>query len=571
MIFMKRQWILGKSKQLLGMILGLLLTMAAHAQAPNWQLAVGLHSTPGDDCIVKATATDAAGNVYLTGVFSGTASFGRLRLTSAAPYDMFVVKWSPATNDFEWAQQCGGADSDDARAIAVNGSSVYIAGYVGGTGSLSASFGGIVVNVANYGSAFVAKLADNGTSSSFVWAKATDGMGTADANGIAVQNTSVYVTGSFSDVAQFDNLFLTCAGSINNRDVYVAKLADAGASARFVWAQRAGGDESETTSAVAVQGNNVYVGGWFASAPADFGNSNLNAVGNHDGFVAKLIDAGSSSSFAWAKQMGGVSRDQVNALAVRGANVYAAGYYGGATAAFGPIVLANVGSSDLFVARLTDAGATSSIAWAAGGGGAGTDEARAVAVSGANVYVGGLFSGSAVTFGPFVVAASATQNKLLLAKLVDTGAATTYSWVQQVAGQSSEIASALAVYGTRVYATGLISVGTQFGSFAPLPVGSFLAAISDQTLATALSVVGANGVAAYPNPAHATVAVSVPAAGSLTTATLTLTDALGRVVRTQSLRLATAADLDLTGLAPGLYQVRVQAGGQQWSQRLVVE
>ena len=76
-------------------------------------------------------------------------------------------------------------------------------------------------------------------------------------------------------------------------------------------------------------------------------------------------------------------------------------------------------------------------------------------------------------------------------------------------------------------------------------------------------------LALYPSPARSRVVVQVPAPfGSQ--ATLTLSDALGRIIRTQLVK-DTTPELDLRDLAPGLYLVRLQAGRQQLSQRLVVE
>ncbi|MDO7873368.1 FG-GAP-like repeat-containing protein [Hymenobacter sp. ASUV-10] len=79
---------------------------------------------------------------------------------------------------------------------------------------------------------------------------------------------------------------------------------------------------------------------------------------------------------------------------------------------------------------------------------------------------------------------------------------------------------------------------------------------------------------AFPNPAHGLALVQLPAAATATPATLTLLDALGRPVRTETAALATYATahpLDLTGLAPGLYLVRLAANGTTATQRLVVE
>ncbi|GAA3984946.1 T9SS type A sorting domain-containing protein [Hymenobacter antarcticus] len=54
-------------------------------------------------------------------------------------------------------------------------------------------------------------------------------------------------------------------------------------------------------------------------------------------------------------------------------------------------------------------------------------------------------------------------------------------------------------------------------------------------------------------------------------ATLVLLDAVGRVARTALSPAGVAYPLDLTGLAPGIYALRVQTGEAQAVERLVVE
>jgi hypothetical protein len=74
----------------------------------------------------------------------------------------------------------------------------------------------------------------------------------------------------------------------------------------------------------------------------------------------------------------------------------------------------------------------------------------------------------------------------------------------------------------------------------------------------------------FPTPAHGQVHIRTPFIWGDCPLTLAILDALGRPVRTQTAAGA-KTDLDLTGLAPGLYAVRVAAGGATATQRLVVE
>jgi len=76
---------------------------------------------------------------------------------------------------------------------------------------------------------------------------------------------------------------------------FVAKLLDTGNAGTFAWAQSFGGGFSRST-ALAVAGANVYVAGSF-NGITSFGNLSLIHPGTNvaNGFVAKLMAAGSSS------------------------------------------------------------------------------------------------------------------------------------------------------------------------------------------------------------------------------------------------------------------------------------
>ncbi|MDJ0365888.1 T9SS type A sorting domain-containing protein [Hymenobacter sp. H14-R3] len=66
-----------------------------------------------------------------------------------------------------------------------------------------------------------------------------------------------------------------------------------------------------------------------------------------------------------------------------------------------------------------------------------------------------------------------------------------------------------------------------------------------------------------PNPAHGRAQLLGPAAGPVAGQ---LFDSQGRLVRT-----TTSAEVELAGLAPGLYLLRAAAGGATRTLRLVVE
>jgi hypothetical protein len=321
----------------------------------------------------QATTLAVSGtSVYVAGNFgSTTAAFGSTTLANAGTFvgtdDVFVAKLTDAgsTGSFAWAQRAGGGNIDGANMLAVSGTSVYVAGIFD---SPTAGFG--LTTLTNAGSntadGFVAKLTDAGNTGSFAWAQRAGGMGNDYANALAVSGTSVYVTGSFgSPTAGFGLTTLTNAGSMNTADVFVAKLTDAGNAGSFAWAQRAGGTGSDNAISLAMSGTSVYVAGGFNSPTAGFGLTTLTNAGNtstDDVFVAKLTDAGSTGSFAWAQRAGGTGNDYANALAVSGPSVYVAGYFGSSTADFSAITLLNSSFRLGFLASLTDATLTATTA-----------------------------------------------------------------------------------------------------------------------------------------------------------------------------------------------------------------
>ncbi|MCH8890811.1 MAG: hypothetical protein IH827_07025, partial [Myxococcales bacterium] len=82
-------------------------------------------------------AVDAAGNVYTTGFFLGTADFdpgpGTFNLTSAGSVDVFVQKLDTAGNPV-WAVGMGGTGTDQGLGVAVDGAgNVYTSGFFQGT------------------------------------------------------------------------------------------------------------------------------------------------------------------------------------------------------------------------------------------------------------------------------------------------------------------------------------------------------------------------------------------------------------------------------------------------------
>ena len=84
--------------------------------AVNWARRFG---GPGDENAFDL-AVDAAGNIVISGWFSGTVDFGGVSLTSRGATDMMVAKYD-AAGRLIWARSFGGAAGDGGNEIATTG------------------------------------------------------------------------------------------------------------------------------------------------------------------------------------------------------------------------------------------------------------------------------------------------------------------------------------------------------------------------------------------------------------------------------------------------------------------
>ncbi|MBF9141730.1 T9SS type A sorting domain-containing protein [Hymenobacter properus] len=564
----------------------LLLGSAARAQVPAWQAAMGFSGNYAHT-VVKDMATDAAGNLYLLGEFDASVTFGNTTLVAGAT-DVFVAKWSPVSNGFLWAQKLGGSYVETAAAIAVSGTSVYI------SGSFNSPFvqvgNGIVLQNAQGGfqvssDLFVAKLTDAGTNADFVWAeRAGRGSTYSDkAYALAVSGASLYLSCSLSPTATYSNAAIPIQlppNAASPYGSYLVKLMDSGPSCAISWVQRAG----SYGTGVAVVGRNVYATGTYTGTE-NFGATVLSSSSSK-GFVAKLVDAGLSSRYVWAQEVP-VQLSVPPKASIQGSDtvVYIAGTFAG-TLSQGGSTLTSAGGDDVLVEKLLDAGTSPRFIWAQRAGGPGPEFLTALMTRGTEVFIAGEFNSQAADFGSATLA-NAVLGDAFVAKLTDGGNTGNFAWAQQAGGPDEDQANALTISGTSLYVGGFYghnalarhSSSASFGnlmlSYTNPPSANslfyvgFFASLANALLTSNVTRGLAESITLFPNPAHNRATVQLPAGTG--PATLTVLDALGRAVRTQATTANAATELDLTGLAPGLYAVRVQAGGATATQRLVVE
>jgi len=260
----------------------------------------------------EGVSVDGTGSALVTGYFNGSVTFGTIAMVSGGKDDIFVAKVDPA-GKFLWARSAGGTGDDSGMGYGISADrkgNSYVTGSFSGVASfgsttLSSPPGCRTSTCIQNSLVFVAKVDPAGK---FLWAISagktlSTGPGNpgdrwdASGTGISVDSSgNSYVTGYFFGPATHGGAAFGTAAvtSKGEYDIFVFKVGPTG---KLDWVKTAGGgaigshlDESGEGISVDVTGNS-YVTGVF-SGTATFGSTTLVSVGDPDAFVWK-IGAGS--------------------------------------------------------------------------------------------------------------------------------------------------------------------------------------------------------------------------------------------------------------------------------------
>jgi hypothetical protein len=342
------------------------------AQNPAYQFALGLGSSGVD--AASEIATDANGNLYVTGKFSGVVDFdasaATLNLTAAGSTDAFVAKFDSGGNTL-WAFNIGGTGGDAGTSLAIDGGgNIVVRGEFANTVDFDPGAGTANLTAVGTSNMFLAKYTAAGN---WVWSFGLP-VGQSYGKGLAIDGSSnIVVCGNFRGAVDMNpgagTAILQAAQSAsNNPDLFVARYSATGG---YLSAFRVGGADFETANAVAIDNaGNIFVAGYFGSTGGSAVNfnpftgpkANLTSKGGPDMFLAKY----STTKCLWAFNVGGSGADQILRITTDGSNVVVCGMFNG-TADFNPGSGTNnlvaQSSQDAFVARYTSSGAYS---WAVG-------------------------------------------------------------------------------------------------------------------------------------------------------------------------------------------------------------
>ena len=300
----------------------------------------------------------------------------------------------PQPPTFNWANTIPGTVESIQRGMVVDAAgNVFITGMFFGTVDFDPGVGVANITPVPYGcNVYIAKYDINGN---YLWAKNIPITASYGGGGITIDaSNNVFITGYFSGTNQdFDpNAGTAYLNSAGGNDIYFAKYD---ANGNYLWAKQLGstGDDRGIEISTDATGNVFLIGNFSASVDFDpaAGITNLTSVGAADIFIAKY---NSSGIFQWTKQIGGALADDVRDIAFdNSGNIYLTGNFSG-TADFDPGVsvvnLVSSGGSDIFISKYD---ANGNYLWSNKFGGTGTDGGSALkADATGNILVTGIFA-----------------------------------------------------------------------------------------------------------------------------------------------------------------------------------
>ncbi len=320
----------------------LCLPTVTHAQVAEWVTPMGGTS----DDIGRCITTDAAGNVFTTGYFQGTATFtsavpgsNNVSFTSTGSYDIFVTKQDP-TGRLIWAKKYGGGGDDRGNGIVADAyGHLYVTGQVANNATFAPGAGTVTTSGLDV---FLLKI---DTAGNYLWVKTASGPGTNDfAFKVALDPwNGVYLGGQFNSSGAgliFGSTALTTSGG---GDAFVAKADTAG---NFIWAKKVGGNADDIAYTItADRKGGVVIAGAIRSlnitvAPGI--SISAASSGIDDAWVARLDTAG---NFKWASRWGNSTADIAWSVATdEDGNIYTAGTFIGSRIDFDP----GSGAADTF-------------------------------------------------------------------------------------------------------------------------------------------------------------------------------------------------------------------------------
>lgn len=497
------------------------------AQNFNWATAAG---GIGND-VGTAIATDADGNIYVTGNISGSGYFGN-QFVSGTVFEVFLAKYS-ASGNIIWAKTYGGLKNEKAFSISVTSNAVYLCGYFEGT----ANFGNTAITSVGGYDVFVMKTDLNGNE---IWTKQAGGVNDDIAYGIATDgNENVYVCGNYKTAMNIGNFALNTTNLFNESFLFsLDKNGD------FRWAKSSKGNNNNSAFGIAWnKGNGLSVCGFLGSNFSIDSITVASQTSSYDAFVGGFDLNG---NLQWLTTTGSAAEDQAMAVVCdNSGNTFITGYIGG-TVTNAVASLPFNGWNDVFVSKLNTAG---EMLWMRQAGGPKLDLGTGIAIDEKdNVYVTGMFENN-IEFNTSQL--TDADRGVFLASYTNNG---NFRFAQAAGDVQTDAALAVAIKNNSAFLTGYYLFKCKFGNF-ELPYADFFNIfIASYSIPQVLSINNEkkHQLNIYPNPTSKTLKIETTENTRVAIFNLQATQMLAMEITQLN------NTIDLSSLADGCYFVKIE-------------
>ncbi len=321
--------------------------------------------------------TDDAGNLFVTGYYFGTATFGASTINSVAgTQDVFIAKYTVG-GALQWVRSVGGNDAETGYGITSDhNGNVIITGQFKGTATFGTTTFTSMLNPLTGLRSFDIFIIKYDPSGNFIWAE--QGKAKYDDRGLDVAvdlNNNIFVVGQFSDTVVFDaihnnavmnagylikydpngneqwfvkmsalqtivygiavdtnddivitgdykgNLAIFTSPIIYNTSAYTNKIfiAKFNSSGNVLWVDNDGSDNEITSKSVALDNaGNIYIAGLFKCRfdeySQPYGTGVFYSSGYRDVFITKYSASGTRQ---WFKQFGSNKDDYCSGITIK--------------------------------------------------------------------------------------------------------------------------------------------------------------------------------------------------------------------------------------------------------------
>jgi hypothetical protein len=459
---------------------------------------------------------DAAGDLYITGEFRDSVTFGTVVLTESSFGSPYYAKYD-TSGTLLWAFKDKGGDG-----ILSDGASAQY--------------------LWNNENARIQKVRADG---SLIWDKAmftTASFGSVGIMGVYPKGDRLYVTGFYSDNGYFGTDTLINQGGW---DIFMAAYDSSG---NALWARTAGGAGLDKGyDAFPASTGEVYFAGYFADS-AWIDGVPVMGNGNKDIYVVKFSQDGDLS---WVRTFGGAGLDLGAAMQEDEAgSLYLTGRFH-TSMTMGTVSL-SANNLAAFVAKLDTAGNT---LWAHAIDGTGDDEEADLHYSNGRLHFISTTAGD-------VALASLTATGLggldMAMGEIDTAGAPL--WIKLYGGNANDEGAGLLEYEGSLYFNGSFNSTANFDSHTLVSAASWDVVTGKLNVSGAMSVSSTSSLAieVYPNPTSET--LHFLAETGFQGATLRCIDLAGKCVIEINGFVGTQGEISVGHLPAGIYLFEIEQG-----------